>query len=99
MKARSLLEEGVPPLVSGVVGVAGQLVVQLTTGPGEEVHGSLGEDLDSQGHDLSQHVGVVRVQAGIEMHSEHAYVVAVRQAHHLLPDVSHHALSDNPQVI
>ena len=26
-------------------------------------------------------------------------MVAVRQAHHLLSDVSHHALSDNPQVI
>ena len=93
------LEEGVSPLVSGVVGVTRQLVVQLAARPSEEVCGPLGEDLDSQWHDVPQHVGVVRVEAGVEVDSQHAHVVAVCKSHHLLPDISHHALGDNPQVV
>ena len=49
-----LLEEGVSPLEPGVVGVAGQSVVQGALSPGQEVGGALGEDLDSQGHDFLQ---------------------------------------------
>ena len=93
------LEEGVAPLVSGVVGVTGERVVQLATGGGQEVGGSLGEYLDCQRHDLLQHVGVVRVEAGVEVDPQHAHVVAVRQPHHLLPDVPHHALGHDPQVV
>ena len=42
-----LLEEGVSPLEPGVVGVAGQPVVQGALSGWQEVDGTLGEDLDS----------------------------------------------------
>ena len=79
--------------------MAGQLVVQHTAGSGQEVDGSLSEDLDCQRHDVPQHVGVVWVETGVEVDPQHAHVVAVRQTHHLLPDIPHHALSHNPQVV
>lgn len=109
----SLLEQCVAPGVLGVVGVAGQLGVQLAAGPRglvEEADCSLCEYLDCKRHHVLKHdtwspgCEVRRghledgVEAGGEVDPEHADVEAVRHPRHLLPDVAHHALGDQPQV-